>query len=160
MGNIGGMKPRKLGRSKRSKNKPNGRRWLALPQKEFRTAIGNGSRVLDGIDGRSHIARRHIEISASIAKDLGGANLLSEAQLQLIRSAAGLVILREDLDAKAADGERIDVATYCRISNSLRRVLDTIGLERRAQDITTLGDILREGIRCHRVVDEAEVQHG
>ena len=120
------------------KNKPGSRPRLALPQREFRTAIGNGSRVLDGIDGRSHVARRHVEITAAIAQDCGGIDVVSEAQLQLIRSAAGLVILREDLDSKAADGERIDVATYCRISNSLRRVLSTIGLERRAKDITPI----------------------
>ena len=133
--------------SGRVKNKATTRKRLALPQHQFRTAIANGSRVLDGIDGRSHIARRHVEITAQIAEDLGGIDLLSEAQLQLIRSAAGLVVLREDLDAKAADGESIDVSTYCRISNSLRRVLDTIGLERRSKDITNLGDILREGNR-------------
>ena len=130
------MKPAHSRVAKSAKKKPGRRTSLTLPQAAFRTAIGNGSRVLDGVDGRSHVARRHVEISASIASDLGGAALLSEAQLQLIRSAAGLVILREDLDSKAVNGERIDVATYCRISNSLRRVLGTIGLKRVPRDIT------------------------
>ncbi len=61
---------------------------------------------------------------------------LTEAQLQLVRSAAGLTVLREALDAKALNGERIDVAEYCRISNSLRRLLSTIGLQRIPKDIT------------------------
>ena len=48
----------------------------------------------------------------------------------------GIGDLRENLDIKAAQGEAIDVSTYCRISNSLRRVLDTIGLHRVPRDIT------------------------
>jgi len=111
---------------------------LDVPKKKFRTGIANGSRVLDGVDGRSHVARRYREVSAALGSDLGGSEHLTEAQKQLVRSAAGLVVLRESLDVKAAkDGpESVNTATYCLISNTLRRVLITIGMQRVPRDVT------------------------
>lgn len=130
-----------------TQNKTEPRKRIEVPHRAFRTAVGNGSRWLENIDGRTTVARRYGELAAAISSDLGGSDQLSEALFQLIRSAAGLIVLRENLDAKAVNGEPIDVATYCKISNSLRRVLDTIGLRRVPRDITTLGQILREGQR-------------
>src|SRR6516164_5022096 len=111
---------------------------LDVPKKKFRTGIANGSRVLDGVDGRSHVARRYRDVSAALGSDLGGSEHLTEAQKQLVRSAAGLVVLRESLDVKAAkDGpESVNTAIYCLISNTLRRVLITIGMQRIPRDVT------------------------
>ena len=44
----------------------------------------------------------------------------------------------DETDAAALD-------SYQRAANSLRRLLETLGLKRRAKDITSLGQILREG---------------
>src|SRR6516162_5932768 len=46
-----------------------------------------------------------------------------------VRSAAGLVILRERLDVKAVNGDKVDAGEYCAVSNTLRRVHVTIGLK-------------------------------
>jgi hypothetical protein len=97
--------------------------------------------VLEGIDGRSYAARRYRELGASLSADLGGD--LTEAQKQLVRSAAGLVVLRERLDVEAANDRPIDYQEYCTISNSLRRVLSTIGLKRIPKDITAESDQAR-----------------
>ena len=121
------------------------RKRLDLPNRAFRTGVGNGSALLHGVDERSLTARRYREVSAAITSDLGGETHLSEAQDQIVRSAAGLVVMREALDARVVNGEQVDVAEYCRISNSLRRLLATIGLERRAHDVTpTIDEIARE----------------
>jgi hypothetical protein len=112
------------------------RRPITVGTAAQRSAVANGSRLLDGLDGRSAPARRYRDIAVAIATDLGGYDSLTEAQLQLVRSAAGLTVLREALDAKALNGERIDVGEYCRISNSLRRLLSTIGLDRTSRDVT------------------------
>jgi hypothetical protein len=104
----------------RNKYQPSQR--LTLPRRTFRTAIGNGSAILNGVDGRSLIARRFKEVGTAIALDLAcELDELTEGQRQLIRTACGLVVLRENLDP---------------ISNGLRRVLATIGLERKARDVT------------------------
>jgi hypothetical protein len=98
------------------------------------------------VDGRSTIARRYREIGAAIATDLGGGAELTEAQQQLIRSAAGLVVLREKLDVLAVNGEKVDIGEYTRITNSLTRLLSAIGLERVPRNITpTLSEYLSNG---------------
>ena len=116
------------------KNKGYERKRITVPNRYFRTKTANRSRVLDGVDGRSLVARRYREISAAIEIDMGGD--LTEAQLQLVRSAAGLAILRENLDTKIVNGEPIRIEEYCTISNSLRRILKTCGLTRVARHIT------------------------
>jgi hypothetical protein len=117
---------------------------VTIPSKRFKTGIANGSRVLDGVDGRSHHVRRFREVSSAICHDIdpsANGDNLTEAKRQIIRSAAGLVCLRESLDVKAAkEGpDAVNVATYCLISNTLRRVLTTIGLERVQLDVTDEG---------------------
>src|SRR5918912_1550717 len=109
---------------------------LDVPKKKFRTGVGNASRVLDGVDGRSHYVRRFREIAAALSSDLSGRDNLCEAELQLVRSAAGLAVLRESLDVRPAkDGpESVKVPTYALITNTLRRVLVTIGLKRRLRE--------------------------
>lgn len=130
----------------RTKNKyqPSGR--LELPRAAFRTAIGNGSAVLAGVDGRSLIARRYREISASIAIDLGGEDVLTEGQKQLLRTIAGLVVLRENLDTKIVNGERVNSGEYTHIANGLRRCLATVGIERRARTVNG-GPLTLEAVR-------------
>jgi hypothetical protein len=110
---------------------------IDIPHKRFRTGVANGSRILDGVDGRSHHVRRFREVSSAIGSDLGGSEHLTEAQKQLVRSATGLVVLRESLDVKAAKNGpgAVNVPTYCLISNTLRRVLTTIGLQRVPRDL-------------------------
>jgi hypothetical protein len=116
------------------------RRQYDVPHKRVRTQVANGTAILEGADGRTHVARRYREIGALLASDMGGHDTLTEAQKQLVRSAAGLVVLRERLDVKAVNGEKIDAGQYCKISNTLRRVLTTCGLKRVPLDITAESD--------------------
>lgn len=112
------------------------RERLDISRSKLRSAISNGRSLLTGIDARSAPARRYRDVSDAIAQDLGGHNFLTQSQLHLIRSAAGLVVLREHLDAQVLSDERIDTTEYTRIVNSLRRVLTTLGLERMPRDVT------------------------
>ncbi len=93
------------------------------------------------VDERSGIAKRFREVFAQIVYDIGGDP--SEAQIQIARRAATLAVWAESLEAKLAMGADLDVATYTTASNSLRRLLSDLGLERKAKDITTsLGSLL------------------
>jgi hypothetical protein len=122
-------------RNSRNKYEPSQR--LALPRRAFRTSVGNGNAILNGVDGRSLIARRYKEVGATIAADLASdPSELTEAQHQLIRTASGLIVLREDLDVKIVNGQQVDVAEYTHIANGLRRLLTTLGLKREARDVT------------------------
>jgi hypothetical protein len=48
----------------------------------------------------------------------------------------------EHLEAQWLSGGEFDVAAWTAITNVLRRVLQTIGMERRAADVTSLSDYL------------------
>jgi hypothetical protein len=142
-------------------NKPTNGKRLTLPQRTFRTATGAGHRILDGVDGRCSVARRYGEVAASIASDLGGEDHLTELQTHLIRSVAGLVVLRERLDAKVINGEAVNSAVYCRIANSTRRVAVSLGLRRTARDVTPDLDTYIAARRGRREdVEDAEEAEG
>jgi hypothetical protein len=122
--------------SKKPRKKYQNTKQFSVPNKKFLTKVANGTRVLEGVDGRSQIARRYSEVAGRIARDLGGDDVLTELQRHLIRSVSGLVVLREKLDAKIVNGESINTAQYCRIANSTRRVAATLGLSRVPRDVT------------------------
>ena len=60
---------------------------------------------------------------------------LTELQQHLIRSVAGLVVLRERLDAASINGETVNTTDYCRLANATRRVAATLGLARLTRDV-------------------------
>jgi hypothetical protein len=91
---------------------------------------------LDGGDKRGPVARRFRDLVALVTSDLGGPTELSEAQRQIIRRIASLAVWCESQEARMADGDEININEFQRTSNSLRRLCESIGLERRARDIT------------------------
>ena len=110
---------------------------MAARAKSRLRIIANNTAVPYDMDDRSHVARRSREISAALCSDIGGGDHLTEAQRQLMRSAVGLILLRENLDAKAINGEPVDSREYCAICNTLRGVLTAINLQRAPRDMTT-----------------------
>lgn len=130
------------------------REKMVVPQSRLRSAVTNGRSLVTGIDQRSAPARRYKDVMTAIASDLGGMDHLSQAQLHLVRSVAGLVVLRESLDAQVLSDEKIDTAEYVRIANSLRRLLATIGLERVSRDVTPDLKTYIERKSRHRAVDD------
>jgi hypothetical protein len=113
----------------------------APPPPQFRTKKGTGAVVLTGVDGRSLMARRFREISAAMAADIGGD--LTEAQRHLVARAATLICWCEEREAELARGEEFDAAQYSAVTNTLRRLLSDLGIERRPRDVTpSLADYL------------------
>jgi hypothetical protein len=129
------------------------RRQKQLTSSKARSVLTNGRHHILGreVDGRSSTMRRYRDLIQLHVSDLGGEDLISESERRLIRRAAMLTLQCELLDAKFAllEGEAsvIDLDRYQRASNSLRRLLQSLGLQRRAKDVTTLGDLLREDLR-------------
>ncbi len=93
--------------------------------------------TLGHLDGRTAAARRARELIEAIEADLGGGDRLSEGSRQLVQRAAVLGTFIESCEAQWLSGEQVDLAEYLAAINSQRRVLATIGLERRARDLTT-----------------------
>ena len=92
--------------------------------------------TLDDLDRRTNAYRRTADLIAEIEGDLGGADQLATAERQLVQRAAILGAVLEDSEARWLNGEAFDPASYCTIVNAQRRVLETIGLRRRARDLT------------------------
>ncbi len=91
---------------------------------------------LENRDKRGPVARRFRDLVGEITTDCGGPSALSENQRQIIRRIASLSVWCESQEARMADGEEIDINEFQRTSNSLRRLCESIGLERRARDVT------------------------
>jgi hypothetical protein len=120
---------------------PATRRVTALRKPEARSRITNGKALLSGLDGRCVWARRMSDLISLHILDLGGADAASEAELSLVRRAATLTVELELLElkfAKAGGADTADLDLYQRAANSLRRLLETVGLKRRPKDITPL----------------------
>ena len=114
----------------------------------IRSAKSNGTRLLDGCDHRTSRMRRFRDLIGMHVGDLGGADACSAAELSLIRRASLLTLELEVLESKFEQegGASIkQLECYQRVAGSLRRLLESIGLKRRAKDITSLGEILWAG---------------
>ena len=104
-----------------------------------RSAVTNGTDLLPGVDHRSTWVRRVRDLQALHLVDIGGENMASEAQLSIIRRAAVLTVQLEQLEQMFALGGLAgmrDLDAYQRGSNTLRRLLQTIGIKRQARDVT------------------------
>jgi hypothetical protein len=76
------------------------------------------------------------ELIEAMTNDLGGAEALSEAQRQMITQAAVLGALIENNAALWMAGQPVDLAQHNATINTQRRLLATLGLERRAHDVS------------------------
>ena len=110
---------------------------LAKRPAAHRSRVTNGNKLLPLADGRSVTARRFKDLVEFICVDLGGADRLSEGEKQLVRRAAALSAECERQEALWSRGEAgFDIANYSTLTNNVRRVFQTLGLERRAKNVT------------------------
>ena len=100
-----------------------------------RSAVTNGSQLFSQkLDHRSTWARRFRDLIQLHLLDLGGPEHCSEAQVSLVRRAATLEIELERFEFEFARPDRIAgnraLDRYSMLTNTLRRLLVTLGLER------------------------------
>jgi hypothetical protein len=76
--------------------------------------------MLAGVDGRSHIARRLRDIVNGLLIEFP---VTSEADLAVVKNTATLTVLNEQLQAKLALGENLDITTITNLAGQLRRNL-------------------------------------
>jgi hypothetical protein len=67
---------------------------------------------------------------------MGGRDLISEAQFALIKRAAGLECELEQMEGRMSQAETVDLDRYGRAASHLRRLLESLGLERRPRNVT------------------------
>lgn len=107
-----------------------------------RTSVANGNALLFGVDGRSIWVKRLRETLADYESDIPDA---STAERSIVRRACVLTIELERLERKfalageASDG---DLDLYQRTAGNLRRLLEAVGLQRRAKPVPSLQEYL------------------
>ncbi len=110
--------------------------------KRIRSAVTNGERAFVLGDGNSPWARRQLDLIALHIADLGGEERLSANQLSLCRRAATLETELEMLEGQLSLGKVADLDLYNRLSGNLRRILESLGLERVARPVTDGSNLL------------------
>src|ERR1700736_4456644 len=115
-------------------------RGAAKPVNRARTRsrVTTGRKVFVEGDGNSRWARRYRDLIAAHCQDLGGVDLLSEAQLSLIRRASAIELELEQAEGKLSMGEAVDLDSFTRAASHLRRLFETLGLDRKARDVTLI----------------------
>jgi hypothetical protein len=123
------------------KKKTKERKRVKYEAPTARAAVTNGRTLDPMIDGRSAYARRVRDVIRNHADDLGGDRVLSQAQRALIRRAAFLQAELEKREVKFAlsDGaSRLSLEHYQRATNTLRRVLLALGIERKSSTLKNI----------------------
>jgi hypothetical protein len=126
-------------------NQTNGIRRTRLYHAKARSRITNHGHLLPDIDGRTMWARRLRDLTAMLVADQGGDDMISAAKMAIVRRAAIIQVELELRELRFADEEPsyLQLEQYSRISGNLRRMLESVGLERRAKDVTpTLSEYL------------------
>jgi hypothetical protein len=103
-----------------------------------RSSITNGDNLLRDVDGRSPLYRRYRDIANAILADQAGVEQCSEARKQLIRRFAAAAVLAEQMEARLARGEEIDIAEHATLSSTQVRLAARIGIDRLQRDVTPL----------------------
>jgi hypothetical protein len=100
--------------------------------------VTNGSLLVEDADQRTRWVRRLRDLMALHIADLGGPDNISEAERSIIRRAATLTVELEQMEAKfavAGGAGREQLYQYQTCSNTLRRLLETVGMKRRPKNV-------------------------
>ena len=89
-----------------------------------RSAVTNGKKLIEGIDGRTTAGRRYRDLVRAFEKDVGSP--VTEADRGLIRQAAALTLRAEQMQADIVNGKEVNTDEVIRLSGTARRLLGTI----------------------------------
>ena len=114
------------------------------PYERLRSAVTNGTRLFVEGSMLSAWTRRYADLVAGHCSDYGGRETLSEAQFSLIRRAIEVEL--ETLEGRLSRGESVNLDHYGRGASHLRRILESLGLERKARNVTpsSIEECIRE----------------
>jgi hypothetical protein len=113
-------------------------------------------RSLDELDGRTAAAQRAASLVAGLEADLGGKDSLSVGMHELVKRVALVGALCEDAEVCWLEGKPIDVGHYALLANAQRRLLLTLGLDRRPRDVTDYDDNDEIGLEVERQLSGAQ----
>jgi hypothetical protein len=93
--------------------------------------VTKGKRMfVDLGDGRTAWARRWNDLVITHANDLGGYDMLSEAQRSICKRASAIECELEAMEGRMATSQPIEIAVYARLTGVLARLLELVGIRR------------------------------
>jgi hypothetical protein len=105
------------------------------------------------LDARRTPTRRVHELARRLARDLGGD--LSVAKQALVLRVATLICLCEHSEVCLLTGREVSIPDYLQAANTLKRLLQALGLERVAKSVTDLETFLETRERAKRITAES-----
>jgi hypothetical protein len=126
------------------------RKKTTLSMQAFRNALTNGSSLfLDkSLDQRSTFCRRYRDLIVEHTASLGGADNLSAGEMAILRRGCMLLLQLERMECEFAEHDGIvsndTLEVYQRLVSCMRRTFESIGLQRRPKDVTTLGEYVSQ----------------
>lgn len=145
-----------LGQALSAKKQVPARRPKGLYKSQARSRITNGRDLLPHVDGRIGWVRRFRDCLALHLSDLPDA---SYSEQVIARRCACLVVALEQMEtefAQAGHATPEQLREYGRGTNTLRRALESLGLTRRARDVTPTLQQLIEGCTTTPIDEAAE----
>jgi hypothetical protein len=126
-----------------------------------RSSVTNGKRLFTHAPSSQAWLRRLRDLLDLHIADLGGENIVSTAEHSICRRIATVTVELEIMErrfaTKGKGASERDLDLYLRGANSLRRLLEAIGLKRVARDVTPLlQDYLAQ--QSTKDVDPADVE--
>ena len=123
-------------------------------KRQARSRVSNGKELLPGVDGRSLVARRYRDVANAILTDQADGANCTEARLQLIRRFSAAAVLAEQLEARLANGEAIDIAEHALLCSTLTRLAQRIGIDRAtSRNTRTLSAAMFEPVTAEELAD-------
>ena len=109
---------------------------VVLPR-QARTRQGRARLLtLDHLDQRTAAAKAARNLVTHLTSDLGGDDQLSAGERELVKRAALCGAIVADFEARWVAGQPVELNEYLAAVNVQRRVLATLGLQRRPRDVT------------------------
>jgi hypothetical protein len=115
-----------------------------------KSRVSNSPDLLLGKDARSVTARRFRDLVQSLIADAGGIENCSQAKIGLLRRLAACSVLAEMMEAKAVDGEPINIPELCNLASTALRLTSKVGMSRHKKDVTPT---------LSRYMDEFDAKH-
>lgn len=101
------------------------------------SAVTSGKRLFTLVGGRNSAwARRYSDLVRLHAQDVSDGADLSQAQQSLIRRASAIEVELELMEGRLSLGQEVDLDVFTRSTSHLRRILETLGIERKSRDVT------------------------
>ena len=110
----------------------------------------SGVPYIGSIDARTKAARLFKAALVALIADRGGVQAMSNAELLLVRRAAGAGVLCDTIESKIVAGEDIKadmVNAYLAASNDFRRLVTTLGLRKPGDVVNLEVDVLAKYVK-------------